>query len=77
MREALFTVCHRPDGTLIAENTTLQLAISASSRDDLQEEARDALIRAVGPAHVTYRVRLQQGEHRGCTDAAAASSIRR
>jgi hypothetical protein len=28
-------------------------------RESLQEEARDALIQAVGPAHVSYRVRLQ------------------
>jgi hypothetical protein len=28
-------------------------------RETLQEEARDALIHAIGPAHVSYRVRLQ------------------
>jgi hypothetical protein len=28
-------------------------------RESLQEEARDALIHAIGPAHVSYRVRLQ------------------
>jgi rhamnogalacturonyl hydrolase YesR len=27
-------------------------------RESLQEEARDALIHAIGPAHVSYRVRL-------------------
>ena len=60
MREALFTVSSRPDGSLIAECTALGVAISGMNRDELQEEARDALIRAVGPAHVSYRVRLQQ-----------------
>jgi len=59
MREALFTISQRPDGTLIAENVTLGLTICAMERETLQEEARDALIRAVGPAHVSYRVRLQ------------------
>jgi len=60
MREALFTVSSRPDGTLIAECTALRLAISGMNREELQEEARDALIRAIGPAHVSYRVRLEQ-----------------
>ena len=60
MREALFTVSSRPDGTLIAECTALRLVISGMNRDELQEEARDALIRSVGPAHVSYRIRLDQ-----------------
>lgn len=60
MREALFTVNTRPDGTLIAECSALGLAISGMNRDELQEEARDALINAIGPAHVSYRVRLDQ-----------------
>lgn len=60
MREALFTVSTRPDGTSMAECSALRVVISAMVRDELQEEARDALIRAAGPAHVSYRVRLQQ-----------------
>lgn len=60
MREALFKVHQRPDGTLIGENVALGLAVCAMDRETLQEEARDALIRAVGPAHVSYRVRLLQ-----------------
>lgn len=59
MREALFTVSQQPDGTLIGENASLGLAVCAMERETLQEEARDALIHAVGPAHVSYRVRLQ------------------
>lgn len=59
MREALFTVSQRPDGTLIGENAALGLAVCAMERESLQEEARDALIQAVGQAHVSYRVRLQ------------------
>ncbi|MEB3201332.1 MAG: hypothetical protein VKK05_00785 [Synechococcus sp.] len=58
MREALFSISQRPDGTLIGENTSLGLAVCAMDLETLQEEARDALIRAVGPAHITYRVRL-------------------
>ena len=58
MREALFTVSQRPDGTLIGENAALGLVVCATARETLQEEARDALIHAIGPAHVSYRVRL-------------------
>ncbi len=60
MREATFKVSTRPDGTLIGECDVLRLAVSAMDRVDLQEEARDALIRGVGPAHVSYRIRLIQ-----------------
>ena len=59
MREALFTVSQRPDGTLICESAALGLVVCAMERESLQEEARDALIHAIGPAHVSYRVRLQ------------------
>ena len=59
MREALFTVSQRPDGTLIGENAALGLTVCAMERETLQEEARDALIHAIGPAHVGYRVRLE------------------
>ena len=59
MREALFIVSQRPDGTLIGESAALGLVVCAMERESLQEEARDALIHAIGPAHVSYRVRLQ------------------
>jgi hypothetical protein len=81
MREALFTVSQRPDGTLIGENAALGLAVCAMERETLQEEARDALIHALGPAHVSYRVRLQpsprnRGAERSnqCSSAAALRS---
>jgi hypothetical protein len=81
MREALFTVSQRPDGTLIGENAALGLAVCAMERESLQEEARDALIHALGPAHVSYRVRLQpsprnRGTERSnpCSSAAAQPS---
>jgi hypothetical protein len=59
MREALFTIHSRPDGSLVAENAAMGLVVCAMDRESLQEEARDALIRAVGPAHVSYRVRCR------------------
>jgi hypothetical protein len=58
MREAQFTIHQRPDGSLVGKNAALGLVVCASDRESLQEEARDALIRAIGPAHVSYRVRL-------------------
>jgi hypothetical protein len=50
------------------------LAVCAMERESLQEEARDALIHAVGPAHVSYRVRLQPSPR--CSAAALPSGIR-
>ncbi|MFZ9768958.1 MAG: hypothetical protein ACO3CT_04210 [Vulcanococcus sp.] len=50
----------RPNGTLMAECSVLNLAVSATDRDALREEAREALINAIGPAHVGYRLRLQK-----------------
>lgn len=58
MREASFLVITRPDGSLIGTCEGLRLVVSAMDRVELQEEARDALIAALGPAHVSYRVRL-------------------
>ena len=60
MREAVFTVRPRPNGTLIAECDALRLSVSANDHEQLQEEARDALINAVGPAHMSYRVRMRR-----------------
>jgi hypothetical protein len=59
MRVAEFTITERADGTLIGENAAFGLAVCAMDRESLQEEARDALIRAVGPAHISYRIKLQ------------------
>lgn len=58
MRVAEFTITERADGTLIGANAALGLVVCAMDRESLQEEARDALIRAVGPAHISYRVKL-------------------
>jgi hypothetical protein len=76
MREALFTIHSRPDGSLIAENAAMGLVVCAMDRESLQEEARDALIRAVGPAHISYRVRLQPIPGNNNRHVALASTIR-
>jgi hypothetical protein len=60
MREAVFMVRHRPNGGLTAECHALRLCVSATDHEQLQEEARDALINAVGPAHMSYRVQMRR-----------------
>lgn len=62
MREAVFLISTRADGTLMAECPALRLVVCAMDRDSLQEEARDALITKVGAAEGSYRVRLQRAE---------------
>jgi len=62
MRDAVFLISTRADGTLMAECPALSLVVCAMDRDSLQEEARDALITAVGAAEGSYRVRLQRSE---------------
>lgn len=78
MREALFTVSQQPDGSLIGENAALGLAVCAMERETLQEEARDALIHALGPAHVSYRVRLQPSTRtKSCSTAVRDQALSR
>ena len=38
----------------------LPITIEAASLEELQHEAREALIQHFGPAHVTYRVRIRR-----------------
>ncbi|MFM1812325.1 MAG: hypothetical protein RLZZ336_1263, partial [Cyanobacteriota bacterium] len=71
------TIHSRPDGSLVAENAALGLVVCAMDRESLQEEARDALIRAVGPTHISYRVRLKPIPGNNNRHAAQASTIRR
>lgn len=69
MREVLFRVLSESPGQLCAEASdpagNRAIRIQAPSLEDLHHEAREALIRHLGPAHFTYRVRLQHGHQRG------------
>ena len=60
MREIVFRVLPDRPGRLqaIAENETIH--IEADSLEELQHEAREALIERLGPSHVAYRVRLKR-----------------
>jgi hypothetical protein len=59
MREIVFDVVPGHPLGIEANAPERQLRIVASSLEELHEEARDALIQHLGPAHNTYRVRFR------------------
>jgi hypothetical protein len=56
MREVVFRVLRERPGQLEAQSETLPIRITASTLEELQHEARKALIEHLGPAHCSYRV---------------------
>jgi hypothetical protein len=58
MREVVFRVVAERSGHLEARAESLPLRIAAPTLEELQHEAREALIEHLGPAHCTYRVRI-------------------
>ncbi|MFM7313389.1 MAG: hypothetical protein ACKO0M_09515 [Cyanobium sp.] len=64
MREIVFNVLPRSDGRLRARSEHPPLAIEAGSFEELQHEAREALIQQLGASHVAYRVRIQRPSSR-------------
>ena len=78
MREVVFRVLAERPGHLEAQavgaaffaGVTLPICITAPTLEELQHEAREALIEHLGPAHCTFRVRVRRGP------SAAVSSIR-
>lgn len=60
MREIVFRVVNDRPGHLDALADTLPICISAPTLEELQHEAREILIHHLGPAHCTYRVRVQR-----------------
>jgi hypothetical protein len=61
MREVVFRVLVERPGHLEAQAETLPIHISAPTLEELQHEAREALIGHLGPAHGTVRVRVRRG----------------
>lgn len=61
MREIVFRVLAEGPGHLEALSDDPAIRIAAPTLEDLQHEAREALIARVGPAHCTYRVRIRRG----------------
>ena len=70
MREIVFHVLAERPGHLEAQADILPIRITAPTLEELQHEAREALIEHLGPAHCTVRVRVRRGS------SAAVSSIR-
>jgi len=78
MRESVFPILAERPGHLEAQavgaafsaGVTLPIRITAPTLEELQHEAREALIAHMGPAHCTVRVRVRRGP------SAAVSSIR-
>ena len=60
MREVVFRVLAERPGHLEAEAKTLPIRITAPTLEELQHEAREALIEHFGPAHCAYRVRVRR-----------------
>jgi regulator of sirC expression with transglutaminase-like and TPR domain len=60
MREVVFHVLADCPGHLAARAERPPITIAAPSFEELQHEAREALIQHLGPAHAAYRVRLQR-----------------
>ena len=78
MREIVFRVLAERPGHLEAQavgaafsaGVTLPIRITAPTLEELQHEAREALIEHLGPAHCAFRVRVRRDP------SAAVSSIR-
>lgn len=60
MRDVVFRVLSERPGRLDAKAESLPLQISAPSLEELQHEAREALIDHLGAAHCAYRVRVRR-----------------
>ncbi len=61
MREVVFHVLTERPGHLEAQADTLPICITAPTLEELQHEAREALIEHMGPAHGTVRVQVRRG----------------
>ncbi len=61
MLEVVFQVLAERPGHLEAQADTLPIRITAPTLEELQHEAREALIEQMGPAHCTVRVRVRRG----------------
>ena len=60
MQEIEFRIQKHSHGTLSASCEHPSLTIEAASLEELQHEAREALIACFGPSHVAYRVRIRR-----------------
>ena len=63
MREIVFLVTAEQPGRIEAMAPEWGLVVEAQTLEELHHEARDALIRQVGPFHGTYRIRIRRAGH--------------
>jgi len=62
MREIVFRLLVERPGLLEAQADDFPVRIAAPTLEELQHEAREALIEHFGPAHCTYRVRIRRNQ---------------
>ena len=74
MREVVFRVDAERPGHLEAKAETLPIRITAPTLEELQHEAREALIEHMGPAHCTVRVRVRRGPSAPLTSSTLTSA---
>ena len=63
MREIVFLVTADQPGRIEATAPDRGLIVEAPTLEELHHEARDAVIRLVGPSHATYRIRIRRASH--------------
>jgi len=63
MREIVFLVTTEQPGRIEATAPDRGLIVEAPTLEELHYEARDAVIRLVGPSHATYRIRIRRASH--------------
>ena len=63
MREIVFLVTAEQPGWIEATAPDRDLIVEAPTLEELHYEARDAVIRLVGPSHATYRIRIRRASH--------------
>jgi hypothetical protein len=61
MREMVFEVLSEARGHICAASER-GLRVEATCLEALHHEAREALIVSLGPAHITYRIRIRRGQ---------------
>ena len=60
MREIIFTVAEKSPHHFEAVASKSAWIVSAPTVEELRLEARELLIKQLGGAHITYRIRLKQ-----------------
>jgi hypothetical protein len=64
MREIIFTVAETSPSHYEAVASQSEWTVSAPTVEELRLEARELLIKQLGGAHITYRIRLKQKKAR-------------